>query len=117
MTSKGMLFSYSLTGFVKDRKDLKEVLKYMSTRRHYIVCADLEDNARLFGMPGNLAKFEWEYDSMEEGGEDPLVKYVITWQSREPAPYVSLQLCGLTVPVSPLEFYVEDGYWQQGYTV
>jgi hypothetical protein len=116
MTAKGELYSYSLTGLVKNRADLQVVLKYMGSRRHYFVCADRQDKARLFGMPGNLAKFEWSFDSQEKGDEDALVRYVITWQSREPAPFVDIALCSLTVPVSPLEDYVEDGYWQSGYT-
>lgn len=116
---KGKRYEYQFYGFVKDRYALKEVLSYMMSQRHFVVCSDQQNIPRLLGRPGNMAQFVWAYDTGSEGSSDALIRWQFSWISKQPAPYVPFDLCGVvpeTVDPSPLEGYVEGGYWLPEYT-
>lgn len=117
---QGKRYEYQYSGLVKDYSELEAVLAYMLAQRHFVVCADKTNRARLLGRPGNMCQFSWSYDSGVAGSDDALIRWQFTWISKEPAPYVPFYLCGFvegnTDPVSPLEGYVEAGYWLSEYT-
>jgi hypothetical protein len=115
LTASGILYSYSLTGVVKFSLPMEDTLNYLKSRRHYVACADHLQQARLLGVPGNLCRFEWDFDSEEEPEESPLLRYRIFWESRQAAPFINILLCDYAVPASPFESYTLEGYWNPGY--